>query len=68
MISTLSAPNAASLVAIDVHVHAHHAETGNSEAGSAAAAYFKSTDVPLDLDGVAEYYRTGRLRRRRLGG
>jgi predicted TIM-barrel fold metal-dependent hydrolase len=57
MISTHSPMDVASLVAIDVHVHAHHADTNSTEAGSAAASYFKSTDVPLDLDGVAAYYR-----------
>jgi hypothetical protein len=61
MTSAPSAVNAASLVAIDVHVHAHHEETGNTEAGSAAASYFKSTDVPLDLDGIASYYRERKM-------
>ncbi len=51
----------AELVAVDVHVHAHHRETGATAAGSAAAAYFKATDVPLDLDGIAAYYRARKM-------
>jgi predicted TIM-barrel fold metal-dependent hydrolase len=49
------------LVAIDVHVHAHHPDTGSSEAGRAAASYFKSSDVPLDIDGTAAYYRERKM-------
>jgi len=51
----------ADLVAIDVHVHAHDARTEGTEAGSAAAAYFHTTDVPLDLDGIAAYYRARKM-------
>lgn len=61
MTSTLSRPDGASLVAIDVHVHAHHPDTGSSEAGRAAASYFKSSDVPLDIDGTAAYYRERKM-------
>jgi predicted TIM-barrel fold metal-dependent hydrolase len=53
--------DSASLVAIDMHVHAHHADTHETEAGRAAASYFKSADVPLDLDGTAAYYRERKM-------
>jgi predicted TIM-barrel fold metal-dependent hydrolase len=53
--------DATSLVAIDMHVHAHHADTHETEAGRAAASYFKSADVPLDLDGTAAYYRERKM-------
>jgi predicted TIM-barrel fold metal-dependent hydrolase len=44
-----------------MHVHAHHADTHETEAGRAAASYFKSADVPLDLDGTAAYYRERKM-------
>jgi len=59
MVSALHLPD--DLVAIDSHVHAHGAETESTEAGSAAAAYFHTTDVPLDLDGIAAYYRSRKM-------
>jgi predicted TIM-barrel fold metal-dependent hydrolase len=50
-----------SLTAIDMHVHAHHADSAHTEAGNAAASYFKSSGVPLDLDGLAAYYRSRKM-------
>jgi hypothetical protein len=46
------------LVAIDMHVHAHDSDSAETEAGNAAASYFKSSGVPLELDALAAYYRS----------
>jgi predicted TIM-barrel fold metal-dependent hydrolase len=50
------------IMAIDVHVHAH-ADGDDAGNGSAEAAkrYFGSSEVPVALDGVAEYYRARNL-------
>ena len=56
--TTLTRMSIERLVAIDMHVHAHHADSAHTEAGNAAASYFKSSGVPLDLDGLAAYYRS----------
>jgi predicted TIM-barrel fold metal-dependent hydrolase len=56
--TTLARMSIEGLVAIDMHVHAHHSDTAHTEAGNAAASYFKSSDVPLELDGLAAYYRS----------
>jgi predicted TIM-barrel fold metal-dependent hydrolase len=61
MISSAARIDPAQLVAIDTHVHAHHHEIGNTEAGNAAAAYFKTSDVPIDFAGVAAYYRARKM-------
>jgi predicted TIM-barrel fold metal-dependent hydrolase len=55
VLGTLARPDAKALVAIDVHVHAHAED--HTEARDTAAAYFKSTEVPLELDALAQYYR-----------
>ncbi len=47
----------ASLVAIDVHVHAEPRHDRTLEAEAAAAAYFGSSGVPTGLDDLATYYR-----------
>jgi predicted TIM-barrel fold metal-dependent hydrolase len=61
MATLQSSIDVASLVAIDTHVHAHQDDFESSEAGSAAKSYFKSSDVPLDLDGIAAYYRERKM-------
>jgi predicted TIM-barrel fold metal-dependent hydrolase len=49
------------LSAIDVHVHAHADDEANGQTVDAAKKYFGSTDVPVDLDRVAEHYRERRM-------
>ncbi len=50
----------ANLVAIDVHVHAESRVRGNA-VDEAARRYFGAGDVPLALDGLAQYYRERRM-------
>ncbi len=46
------------LTAIDMHVHAEsHARDDANVAAAAAAKYFGQSDAPIDLDGLAAYYR-----------
>jgi predicted TIM-barrel fold metal-dependent hydrolase len=45
------------LVAIDMHVHAHAAEEADAASAAAAKRYFGASDVPVELDSVAAYYR-----------
>jgi len=47
----------ASLVAIDVHVHAEGTAAEGNEVDRAAQRYFGATGVPTALDEVAAYYR-----------
>jgi predicted TIM-barrel fold metal-dependent hydrolase len=49
------------LTALDVHVHAHAADSGETEVAGAARQYFGETGVPLALDDVAAYYRERRM-------
>jgi predicted TIM-barrel fold metal-dependent hydrolase len=49
------------LTALDVHVHAHAADSGETEVAGAARSYFGETGVPLALDDVAAYYRERRM-------
>ncbi len=50
----------ASLTAIDAHVHAERHDD-HGDVSAAAARYFGSEDAPLDLDGLAAYYRERRM-------
>ena len=49
------------LSAIDVHVHAHSADNSAVQTADAAKRYFRSNDVPVDLDHVAEHYRSRKM-------
>jgi predicted TIM-barrel fold metal-dependent hydrolase len=57
MQSTATSLTPDTVVAIDTHVHVHHEAAAHTEAGEAAAAYFKAADVPVDAPGIARYYR-----------
>jgi predicted TIM-barrel fold metal-dependent hydrolase len=62
MISERLSFDPTSLVAIDMHVHAHmHADSEQTEAQKAAAKYFKQTEVPTELGALAGYYRERKM-------
>jgi uncharacterized protein len=52
--------DAASLTAIDTHVHIEPDATGN-EADEAARKYFGETGAPRDRQGLAQYYRSRKM-------
>jgi predicted TIM-barrel fold metal-dependent hydrolase len=61
MTSVPPALTTADLLAVDVHVHAHHAQSASTAAGNAAAAYFKANEVPIEIGAIAAYYRARKM-------